>query len=259
MRTLSRMAEAPKSDTINVVETAAMKAVRLRIIKGVPTYGGDPGRRFEDRMSIINAYVHGGDLKNDCRIVVNRDITARHDQDRNEYFRLAFEEVYGIPPRYAQNILDALDHHDPDVRKIAQGCRGFIDKYIYARDQETGIIKRGINSGHYRPVKGVKPPIDALTPENLLKRLDAPTFHFEAFTMDFARFCAKPDLTNQRAIDDLRRLRRRAFDEVQQHWHHKGESWDKITLQAKHQRTTGFWPQPQSSIAAYLEFNPPAD
>ncbi|KAK4226056.1 hypothetical protein QBC38DRAFT_500792 [Podospora fimiseda] len=121
-------------------------------------YARGGAARFNERFNIIGASIHGGDLKNDCRIIVRGDINRRHDAKREAYFRVAFRNIYGeINPAVARDILEALDDAslDDETKEWVDSHRRFIDKYVAVRDlaylrisqMQTGVAYQNTLAG----------------------------------------------------------------------------------------------------------------
>ncbi|KAK4160613.1 hypothetical protein QBC43DRAFT_338088 [Cladorrhinum sp. PSN259] len=139
MRTLhSHTTSFRYADLKTPAMTAAKKviAVTPNHQYNISTGGSIFTGRFEDRYRVINNLIHGGDLKNDCRIVVDERIKTRHDENRNEYFRLTFAQTYGeIKPADAGDILKALEHDDCARQEVLCGPPGLFpaaDRQMHA-------------------------------------------------------------------------------------------------------------------------------
>ncbi|KAK4160612.1 hypothetical protein QBC43DRAFT_359331 [Cladorrhinum sp. PSN259] len=253
MRTIDRLVSVPKSSNKPNMETQAMAQVKNKLNSKYPPYPGGRDRRYEDRIALINTWVHGGDLREDCRMIVNNSIKIRHDDERNEYFRLGFEQVYGIPPSYAKSILAALDHEDDAVRKLVWDCAKLVDKYVSARDKEVEEIKRRHDQGVYSTAQRA----------NALKRITNSDWRYDVFASDFARFCANPNIKDARKVDNLKRMRWKVYEEVQPQtkpargWLFYKQSWERASEWALNQRKYAFWNPPHSDVVEYLEYNPP--
>ncbi|KAK3985726.1 hypothetical protein QBC44DRAFT_373832 [Cladorrhinum sp. PSN332] len=211
--------------------------------------------RFTERFNIINALIHGGDLKNDCQIIVNKSIEKRHDAKRSAYFRLAFKHAYGrIDPSRAQDILNALKHATDQVREFAESHRRFIDKYLAVRDFTYTRIASKHGSAPDRKV-AARPVTRTNT-------------HFQLYVRHFATVCQKINqgegLRNKTA-KQLNNQRYKIFEEIRDKWTTATcnaanwpppapTPWEFFTNLASEQQCNSDWNKPE--IANYLAETP---